>query len=96
MEIVFLGDQQAECQQFLQRVFAINDNLILKSLLDQLNLALHQELSRQHHRLHHKRIPRFSNVKELAEHYYSSGHSIPALEAAFLCLAQLAHFVWLV
>ena len=96
MEIVLLGDQQADCQQFLERVLTIRGNLILESLLDRVVYSLHQELSRQTLRSHSKRIPRFSTVKELVERYYTSGEPIPALDSALLCLAQLSHFVWLV
>ena len=96
MEIVLLGDQQAECQQFLQYVCTLRDNLILKSLFDRVTFALHQEISHQPHRSYSKRIPRFRTVKELVERYYAIGQPNPALESALLCLAQLSHFVWLV
>lgn len=96
MKIVLLGDQVADCQLFLRNVLTLKDNLILKSLLDRVTFALHQEIHHQPHRSHSKDIPRFSTLKELIERHYASCRPNPALESAFLCLAQLSHFVWLV
>lgn len=96
MEIVLLGDQLAECQQLLKQVITIKDNIILGSLLDRVASALLQEISLDPHRACIKQISRFSTTKELIEWYYSKGQPNTALESAFLCLAQLTHFVWLV
>ena len=94
MEIILLGDQLAECQPFLREVFALTDNLILKSLLERVTSTLRQEILYQPNRSFSKRVPRFSTVKELFEWYCKSGQPNPALESTFLCLAQFAHFVW--
>lgn len=95
MHIVLFGDQQPDCRDFLQQVFNIKDNIILKSFLDRVTIALHQELKSQPHRSHCKRIPRFSTVKNLVEQYYVTDQSNTALDSAILCVAQLSHFIWL-
>ena len=96
MEIVLLGDQLAECQQFLRIIFSFKDNLILNSLLDRVVFTLHQEILNQSDKFHPGRFPRFASVKELFDWYCRSGRRDPALESTFLCLAQVSHFVWCV
>lgn len=96
MEILLFGDQQADCQLFLRHVFHLKGNPILTSFLDRVGSALREEISRQPNRYHHKRIPRFSTVRELVERHYASGQPNPAIESAIICLAQLSHFIWLV
>lgn len=94
MHTVLFGDQQPDCRDFLQQVFNIKDNIILKSLLDRVAVALHQEINSQPYRPHCKRIPRFSTVKDLVEQYYATDQLNTAVESAILCLAQLSHFIW--
>ena len=94
MDIVLLGDQLAECQHLLKQVVTIKDNIILNSLLDRVAAAVHEEIARDPHQTYSKQIPRFSTTKEIIEWYYKEGQPNPALESAFLCLAQLSHFVW--
>lgn len=94
MEVVLLGDQLGECQHLLKQVVTIKDNIILNSLLDRVASTIHQEISRDPYRTYSKQIPGFGTTKELVERYYASNQPNPALESAFLCLAQLSHFVW--
>ena len=95
MEILLFGDQQADCQLFLRHVFHFKGNPILTSFLERVGTALSEEIGRQPNRYYHKRIPRFSTVRELVERHYTSNQPNPAIESAIICLAQLSHFIWL-
>ena len=92
MQIYLFGDQTVDCQVFLRQAFRRN-GLLLTTFLDRAGNALHEEISSRSSVRYRGRIPDFSNIIELLECYSAIGLQDPALESAFVCLAQLAHFI---
>lgn len=94
MEVLLFGDQKADCRVFLEHIFCLKGNIILSSFLGGVNVALREEMFLQPHRPYHETIPVFESVQELVERHYAGDFSIPAIEGAIVCLAQLSHFIW--
>ena len=92
MQIYLFGDQTVDCQVFLRQAFG-RQGLLFTTFLDRAGNALHEEIFSRSCVRHRARIPDFSNILELVERYSATGLQDPAVESAFVCLAQLAHFI---
>lgn len=92
MQIYVFGDQTVDYQLFLRQVFQ-RKGLLLTTFLERAGNALREEISNLSSIRHGGRIPDFSNILELLERSSAVGLQHPALESAFVCLAQLAHFI---
>lgn len=92
MQIYLFGDQTEDCQIFLRQAFQ-RKGLLLTTFLHRAGNALHEEISSGSSVRYRGRIPDFSNILELLERYSALDLQHPAVESAFVCLAQLAHFI---
>jgi hypothetical protein len=92
MDIVLFGDQTVDCETFLKKVIRRKGLPVLSSFLEQVHLALQDEVSRLPTDSR-RDIPAFSNVAEFVERYYEATKPDLAIESAITTLAQLTHFI---
>lgn len=93
MDIYVLGDQNADCQAFLRKIFLRKENVLLTSFLDRVCVVLREEVSRQSFPQHGSSYPGFSTVQELVERYHEEHRPNLAIESAIVCLSQLTNFI---
>ena len=92
MDVVLFGDQTVDCRQFLKKALRRKGCPILSSFLDQVQIALQNEISalpagsRRH-------IAPFSNLAEFVERYYTDSQPNTVVDSVITCLAQLTHFI---
>ena len=92
MQIYVFGDQTVDYRLFLRQVFQ-RKGLLLTTFLERAGNALHEEISSLPSIREGGRIPDFGNILEFVERSSAVGLQHPAVESAFVCLAQLAHFI---
>lgn len=92
MDVVLFGDQTVDPKQFLTRVLRRKGCPLLSSFLEQVHVALQDEISALPAAAR-KSLPSFSNIAELVERYHSGEKPNVAIESTLICLAQLTHFI---
>jgi hypothetical protein len=90
MEFLLFGDQSLIIHDCLADFFAgANHGILCKSFLDRTVTALQREID-SCEKVDRRRIPAFTSIQELNEHYHSGAQRNAALDSALLCVAQLA------
>jgi Starter unit:ACP transacylase in aflatoxin biosynthesis len=91
---VFLfGDQTGDYRDFLRKALKRKDFPLVESFLDQVSIALRDEISRLP-RKYRERTPNFASISDLVgQHCYSKSLS-PEIDSAITCIAHFAHFIW--
>ena len=92
MDVYVFGDQTVDCRLFLRQVYQ-RKGLLLTTFLERAGNALREEIAILPNIRHGASIPDFRNILELVDRSSTAGLRHPAVESAFVCLAQLAHFI---
>lgn len=92
MEVYVFGDQTVDCRLFLRQL-SQRKGLLLTTFLERAGNALREEISRLPSIRYGRPIPDFNNILELVDRSSPVGLRHPAVESAFVCIAQLAHFI---
>jgi len=92
MDVILFGDQTVDPKQFLLKVLRRKGYPLLFSFLEQVQVALQDEIASLPSRSR-KSLPPFSNMAELVERYYEADQPDAAIESTLTCLAQLSHFI---
>ncbi|KAK2629894.1 hypothetical protein QTJ16_000714 [Diplocarpon rosae] len=92
MDVILFGDQTADPKTFLTKVLRRKGSPLLHSFLEQVQVALQDEISSLPSSSR-RDLPPFSNVAELVERYYNAERYSIAMESTLTCLAQLSHFI---
>ena len=92
MEVYIFGDQTVDCRLFLRQIYQ-RKGLLLTTFLDHAGNALREEISALPNIRHGGSIPSFNNILELVDRSSKAHSRHPAVDSAFVCLAQLAHFI---
>ena len=92
MEVYVFGDQTVDCRLFLRQIYQ-RKGLLLTTFLERAGNALREEISALPNVRHARSIPDFNNILELVDRSSVAGSRHLAVESAFTCIAQLAHFI---
>jgi hypothetical protein len=92
MDVVLFGDQTVDPKQFLLKVLRRKGYPLLSSFLEQVQVALQEEIASLSSRSR-KSLPPFSNIAELVERYYEVDQPDVGIESTLTCLAQFSHFI---
>lgn len=93
MAFLLFGDQSLDTHGFIDNFYRhVTPSILSKAFLDQVSSALCHEVDRLSN-LEKNRIPSFTSIEDLNEHYHDRGVKHSGIEGALLCISQIAHYL---
>jgi hypothetical protein len=93
LAFMLFGDQSIGTYAFLSGFYReTNQGILSKAFLNQAGEALRNEIESLG-RLERSKLPVFKTLQQLNEKYHAEDLKHPGLDAALLCITQLAHYI---
>lgn len=93
LAFLLFGDQSISTYAFLSGFYReTHQGILTKAFLNQAGEALRKEIERLG-RLERSKLPVFQTLQQLNEKYHAEDLKHPGLDAALLCITQLAHYI---